>query len=146
MKMKLLPKFILSLAVLGVVLTVAISFFSYENSKTYLEDMYASTVLNGSRSIADMLDVEDVKAILAENGDQSESYAKVVKILETLKKDGEITYLSLTVPDEDSVTFYIDICLPEMGDDPADQIPYGSDILYVDAAGDEDDLENYEIA
>ncbi len=145
MKMKLLPKFILSLAVLGVVLTVAISFFSYENSKTYLEDMYVSTVLNGSRSIADTLDVEDVKAILAENGEQSESYAKVVTMLETLKKDGEITFLSLTVPDEDSVTFYIDICLPEMGDDPANQIPYGSDILYVDAAADEDDLKNYEI-
>ncbi|MCD7821465.1 MAG: PP2C family protein-serine/threonine phosphatase [Clostridiales bacterium] len=146
MKLKLLPKFILSLSVLGVALTIAISFFSYQTSKSYLQDMYASMVLNGSRSIADTLDVEDVKAILAEDGDQSEAYAKVVELLETLKKDGEITYLSLTVPDEDSVTFYIDICIPEMGDDPADQIPYGSDILYEDAAEDEDDLENYKIA
>ncbi|MCD7829797.1 MAG: PP2C family protein-serine/threonine phosphatase [Clostridiales bacterium] len=146
MKLKLLPKFILSLSVLGVALTIAISFFSYQTSKSYLQDMYASMVLNGSRSIADTLDVEDVKAILAEDGDQSESYAKVVELLETLKRDGEITYLSLTVPDEDSVTFYIDICIPEMGDDPANQIPYGSDILYEDAAEDEDDLENYKIA
>ncbi len=146
MKLKLLPKFILSLSVLGVVLTVAISFFSYQTSKTYLQDMYASMVLNGSRSIADTLDPEDVKTILAEDGDQSEAYERVVTLLETLKEDGDITFLSLTVPDEDSVTFYIDICIPEMGDDPADQIPYGSDILYVDAAGDEDDLENYMIA
>lgn len=146
MKLKLLPKFILSLAILGVVLTVTISFFSYQNSKTYLEDMYATRVLNGSRSIADMLAIEDVRAILSENGDQSAAYAKVVQLLETQKKDGDITFLSLTVPDEDSVTFYIDVCLPELGDDPANQIPYGSDILYVDAAGDENDLENYKIA
>lgn len=144
--MKLLPKFIFSLAILGVVLTVAISFFSYENSKTYLEDMYASKVLNGSRSIADMLNPEDVRAIISENGDRSEAYAKVVKMLETQKKDGDITYLSLTVPDEDSVTFYIDVCVPELGDDPASQIAYGSDILYVDAAGDEKDLQNYKTA
>ncbi len=146
MKLKLLPKFILSLAILGVVLTVTISFFSYRNSKTYLEDMYATRVLNGSRSIADMLAIEDVRTILSENGDQSAAYAKVVELLETQKKDGDITFLSLTVPDEDSVTFYIDVCLPELGDDPANQIPYGSDILYVDAAGDENDLENYEVA
>ncbi len=145
MKLKLLPKFILSLAILGVVLTVTISYFSYQNSKTYLEDMYASRVLNGSRSIADMLSTEDVKAILAENGDQSAAYARVVKLLETQKKDGDITFLSLTVPDEDSVTFYIDVCLPELGDDPANQIPYGSNILYADAAGDDKDLENYKI-
>ncbi len=145
MKLKLLPKFIFSLAILGVVLTVAISFFSYQNSKAYLEDMYASKVLNGSRSIADMLDADDVRMILSENGDQSVAYAKVVKLLETQKKDGDITYLSLTVPDEDSVTFYIDVCLPELGDDPASQISYGSDIPYVDAAGDEKDLENYKI-
>ena len=60
-----------------------------------------------------------------------------------LKKDGDITFLSLTVPDEDSVTFYIDTCVPEMGDDPAAQIPYGSDILYVDAASTPDDLQVY---
>ncbi len=144
--MKLLPKFILSLAILGAVLTVTISFFSYENSKTYLEGMYASKVLNGSRSIADMLDAEDVRAIISENGEQSASYEKVVKLLETQKKDSDITFLSLTVPDEDSVTFYIDVCVPELGDDPASQISYGSDILYVDAAGDENDLQNYKTA
>ncbi|MCD8154920.1 MAG: SpoIIE family protein phosphatase [Clostridiales bacterium] len=145
MKLKLLPKFILSLAVMGALLTVAISFFSYENSKNYLEDMYAQRVVTGSRSIADMLDAEDVKTIISEGGEQSEAYARVVSLLETLKEDGNITYLSLTIPDEDSVTFYIDICLPDMGDDPDDQIPYGSDILYTDAAVDEKDLENYEI-
>ncbi len=146
MKLKLLPKFILSLAILGVVLTVTISYFSYQNSKTYLEDMYAERVLNGSRTIADILDTEDVEAILAENGDQSAAYARVVKMLEIQKKDSEITYLSLTVPGEDSVTFYIDVCLPELGDDPANQIAYGSNISYEDAAGDENDLENYKIA
>ncbi len=144
--MKLLPKFILSLAILGAVLTVTISFFSYENSKTYLEGMYASKVLNGSRSIADMLNAEDVRAIISENGEQSASYAKVVKLLETQKKDSDITFLSLTVPDEDSVTFYIDVCVPELGDDPASQISYGSDIPYVDAASDENDLQNYKTA
>ncbi len=146
MKLKLLPKFILSLAILGVVLTVTITYFSYQNSKTYLEDMYAERVLNGSRTIADILDVEDVKAIISENGDQSAAYARVVKMLETQKKDSDITFLSLTVPDEDSVTFYIDVNLPELGDNPEKQIAYGSNILYVDAAGDEKDLENYKIA
>ncbi len=144
--MKLLPKFILSLAILGAVLTVTISFFSYENSKTYLEGMYASKVLNGSRSIADMLNAEDVRAIISENGEQSASYEKVVKLLETQKKDSDITFLSLTVPDEDSVTFYIDVCVPELGDDPANQISYGSNIPYVDAASDENDLQNYKTA
>ena len=58
----------------------------------------------------------------------------------------EINYLmSLVVPDEDSVTFYIDAMVKEMGDDPANQIPYGSDILYTDAAQDEKDLEKYEL-
>ncbi len=146
MKLKLLPKFILSLAIMGVVLTVTISFFSYQNSKTYLEDMYASRVLNGSRSIADMLDIEDVQTIISENGDQTEAYKRVVKLLEKQKKDGDITFLSLTVPDENSVTFYIDVCIPELGDDPASQIPYGSNILYADAASSESDLENYKIA
>ena len=61
-----------------------------------------------------------------------------------LKRDGEITFLSLVVLDEDSVTFYIDTCVPEMGDDPAAQIPYGSDILYTDAASTPDDLKVYE--
>ena len=41
MKLKLLPKFILSLCVVGLVLTVAVSLFSYGTSKSYLEDMYA---------------------------------------------------------------------------------------------------------
>ena len=62
-----------------------------------------------------------------------------------MKKDGEITFLSLAVPDEDSVTFYVDACVPEMGDDPATQMPYGSDVLYTDAAASPEDLENYHI-
>ncbi len=146
MKLKLLPKFILSLAVLGVLLTVTITFFSYGNSKTYLEDMYAQRVTTGSKSIADMLSVEDVKAIIAEGGDRSEAYARTVELLNTLKEDGQITFLSLVVPDEDSVTFYIDTAVASMGDDPANQIPYGSDILYTDAARDAKDLENYSLA
>ncbi len=145
MRWKLLPKFILSLTIMGVILTVTISFFSYQNTKTYLEDMYADRVIIGARSIADMLDVDDVEEIIAEGGDESEAYERVVSLLETQKEDGEITYLSLVTMDEDSVTFYIDICLPEMGDDPNNQMPYGVDVLYTDAASDEADLENYEI-
>ena len=48
MKMKLLPKFILSLGAMGAVLTVTISFFSYETSKKSLEEMYAKQVTVGS--------------------------------------------------------------------------------------------------
>lgn len=146
MKLKLLPKFIISLGIMGIVLTVTITISSYQNSKTYLEDMYATRVINGGRSVADMLDIEDVKTIISEGGDKSEAYARVEKMLETQKEDGDVTYLSLAVPDEDSITFYIDVCIPEMGDDPANQIAYGSNILYTDAASDEKDLENYKIA
>ena len=143
MKLKLLPKFILSLGILGVVLTITISLFSYQNSKTYLEDMYAQRVISGSKSVATMLDVDAVKQIIAPGGDQSEAYRIMEEMLNTVKKDSSITYLSLVIPDEDSVTFYIDCFVEEMGDDPAAQIPYGSDILYVDAAYDAKDLEKY---
>ena len=142
-KIKLLPKFVVSLTILGAVLTVVISFFSYANSRSYLEEMYAHNATFGAESIATMLPLEDVKAILSENGDQTEAYARTVDILTELKREGDITFLSLVVPDEDSVTFYIDTCVPEMGDDPAAQIPYGSDILYVDAASTPEDLQVY---
>jgi len=138
-----LPKFVLSLGFLGTVLTVAVSFFSYQNSKAYLEEMYAQRVIFGSRSIADSIPLEDVEAIVSGSGPGSEAYERTAALLNTLKEDGEITFLSMTVPDEDSVTFYIDACVPAMGDDPANQIPYGSDILYVDTAGDEADLQKY---
>ena len=144
-KMKLLPKFIISLGILGAVLTMTVSFFSYASSKASLEEMYENRVTIGSESIATMLSLEDVKTIISENGDQTEAYQRTVKLINKLKEDGEITYLSLVVPDEDSVTFYIDGMVEEMGDDPANQIPYGSDILYKDAAQDEKDLEKYEL-
>ena len=70
MKVKLLPKFIISLGIVGVVLTVAVSLFSYGTSKSYLEEMYAERVMTNSNAIAAMLDIEDVKAILAEGGDE----------------------------------------------------------------------------
>ena len=145
MKLKLMPKFIISLGVLGAILTIAISLFSYGNSKSYLEEMYAERVITGGSAIAKMLPVDDVKAIIGENGDKTEAYDRTFELLNTLKKDGSITFLSLVVPDEDSVTFYIDAMVEEMGDDPANQLPYGSDILYVDAAYDEADMKNYEI-
>ena len=145
MKMKLLPKFILSLGAMGAVLTVTISFFSYETSKKSLEEMYAKQVTVGSESIATMLSVDDVRDIIGENSDETEAYRETEALFNQLKEDGEITYLSLVVPDEDSVTFYIDAMVEEMGDDPANQIPYGSDILYTDAAQDEKDLEKYEL-
>ena len=144
-KMKLLPKFIISLGILGAVLTMTVSFFSYASSKASLEEMYENRVTIGSESIATMLSLEDVKTIISENGDQTEAYQRTVKLINKLKEDGEITYLSLVMPDEDSVTFYIDGMVEEMGDDPANQIPYGSDILYKDAAQDEEDLDKYEL-
>lgn len=143
MKLKLLPKFIFSLAILGVLLTISLSFFSYRTSKSHLEEMYARHVTTGSRTIAHMLSVDDVKVIIGDGGRESGAYEKTMALLNWLKQDGGITYLSLVVPDEDSVTFYIDACVEEMGDDPADQIPYGSDILYTDAAKDAQDLEKY---
>lgn len=145
MKLKLLPKFIISLGILGVSLTITISVFSYFNSKTYLEDMYAKRVTIGSKSVAKMLAVEDVKSILAPGGEQSEAYSRTEQLLNTLKKDGEITFLSIVIPDEDSVKFYVDASAPELGDNLQDKIPYGSDILYTDAAKDQRDMENYEL-
>ena len=138
MKIKLLPKFILSLGVIGVILTIAISLFSYRSSRSYLENLYAQRVMTNSNSIADMMSVSDVKKILAEGGDKTEEYSEMVTLFNKLKKDGDVTYLSLVVPDEDSVHFYIDALVEELGDDPANQIAYGSDILYTDAANPDD--------
>ena len=145
MKLKLLPKFIISLGIVGLVLTIAISLFSYATSKSYLEEMYAERVMTNSNAIAAMLDIEDVKTILTEGGDETPEYQKMYDLFNQLKKDGDITFLSLVVPDEDSVCFYIDAMVEEMGDDPANQLPYGSDILYVDAANPDDpaDMEKY---
>ena len=143
MNSKLLSKFVLSLGVLGVALTVTISLFSYLSSKEYLEEMYAQRVVSGSKSVATMLDIEDVRAIIEPGGEDSEVYSHVESMLNTLKKDGDITYLSLVIPDEDSVTFYIDTCVPEMGDNPANKLSYGTDVLYTDAAYDEKDLQKY---
>lgn len=145
MKLKLLPKFIISLGVVGLVLTIVISLFSYGTSKSYLEEMYAERVMTNSNAIAAMLDVEDVKAILSDGGDQTPAYQEMYDLFNQLKKDGDITFLSLVIPDEDSVCFYIDAMVEEMGDDPANQLPYGSDILYVDAANPDDpaDMEKY---
>ena len=145
MKLKLLPKFIISLGIVGLVLTIAISLFSYATSKSYLEEMYAERVMTNSNAIAAMLDIEDVKTILTEGGDETPEYQKMYDLFNQLKEDGDITFLSLVVPDEDSVCFYIDAMVEEMGDDPANQLPYGSDILYVDAANPDDpaDMEKY---
>lgn len=101
MKIKLLPKFILSLGVIGVILTIAISLFSYRSSRSYLENLYAQRVMTNSNSIADMMSVSDVKKILAEGGDKTEEYSEMVTLFNKLKKDGDVTYLSLVVPDED---------------------------------------------
>lgn len=92
MNSKLLSKFVLSLGVLGVALTVTISLFSYLSSKEYLEEMYAQRVVSGSKSVATMLDIEDVRAIIGPGGENSEVYSHVESMLNTLKKDGDITY------------------------------------------------------
>ena len=85
MKMKLLPKFILSLGAMGAVLTVTISFFSYETSKKSLEEMYAKQVTVGSESIATMLSVDDVRDIIGENGDETEAYRETEALFNQLK-------------------------------------------------------------
>ena len=145
MKIKLLPKFVISLVTLGVVLTLSISLFSYTSSKKYYENAYAERVLIGSKTIAEMLSEEDIKTIIAADGDQTETYREMYELMNKLKEDNEVTYLSLVVPDEDSVTFYIDTCVESMGDLPENQIPYASDILYTDAANGDDDLQNYHV-
>lgn len=143
MKLKLLPKFALSLGVLGAILTVAISVFSYQSSKWYLEDMYAQRIISGSKSVATLLDKDDIKAILSPGGEKSEAYKRVENMLNEIKRDSNVTYLSLVIPDEDSVTFYIDSCVEEMVDDPEGKLAYGTDILYTDAANGKEDLQKY---
>lgn len=145
MKIKLLSKFILSLCVVGLLLTFSVSLFSYITSKSYLQNLFAERVMTNSKAIATMLDVEDVKKILAPEGDKTPEYEQMYNLFNKLKKEGEITYLSLVVPSEDSVTFYIDALVEEMGDDPASQLPYGTSVLYTDAANPNDpaDYEKY---
>ncbi len=145
MKLKLLPKFIFSLCIVGLVLTASTSIFSYLTSKSYLEEIFSERVMTNSNAIATLLDPEDVRVVISEGGDETEEYEKLNNLFNKLKKEGNITYLSLVVPHENSVTFYIDAFVEEMGDDPDAQIPYGSDILYVDAANPDDpaDLQKY---
>ena len=143
MKLKLMPKFIISLVILAIVLAVAISLFSYHASKRYLEDMYAQRVTVNSRAIATMLYPDDVREVLAPGGDQTDTYEWMCDLFNSLKADGKITYLSLVVPDAEAVTFYIDAMVPEMGDDPANQLPYGTSVPYVDAARDAEEFETY---
>ena len=145
MKRTLLSRFALSLSLLGVVLTVETALFSYYNSKNYLEDMYAHRVISGSKSVASMMQTADVRSIISDSGNHSGAYIRTVTLLNTLKQDGDVTFLSLVVPNENSVTFYVDAMVEAMGDDPAEQIPYGTDILYTDAARDNEDLQNYEL-
>lgn len=145
MKLKLLPKFIFSLCIVGLVLTASTSIFSYLTSKSYLEEIFSERVMTNSNAIATLLDPEEVKVVISEGGEESEEYKKLDNLFNKLKKEGNITYLSLVVPHENSVTFYIDAFVEEMGDDPDARIPYGSDILYVDAANPDDptDLQKY---
>jgi len=142
-KLKLLPKFMISLIIMGSILAVSISMFSYFVSKSYFEEMYAYQVVNGSRTIARILSPEDVRAVLGEGGDNTAAYQEMYDMMNELKKDGGITFLSLVVPHEESVTFYIDACVESMGDDKANQIPWGTEILYEDAARDREELQKY---
>lgn len=145
MKIRLLPNFIISLGVIGLVMTVAVSLFSYATSKSYLENMYAERVMTNSNAIAAMLPAEDVKAIIASDGDKTDAYKKTAALFNKLKRDGNVTFLSLVVPDEDSVHFYIDAMVEEMGDSPENQLAYGSDVPYTEAANPDDprDMEKY---
>ena len=130
---KLLPKLTFSLCVMGVALTVVISLFSYINNKAYLEELYAERVVTNANAIATMLPTDDVKTVISEGGNETDEYTEMVKLFNKLKEEGNVTFLSLTVPDEDSVHFYIDACVPEMGDDAKNQMQYGDDVLYTDA-------------
>ncbi len=130
---KLLPKLTFSLCVMGVALTVVISLFSYGNNKAYLEELYAERVVTNANAIATMLSPEAVKTVISEGGNETKEYREMAELFDELKKEGNVTYLSLTVPDEDSVHFYIDACVPEMGDDAQNQMQYGDDVLYTDA-------------
>ncbi len=145
MKLRLLPKFILSLGAVALVLTVAVSLFSYQTTRSYLQELYAERVMTNVKAVAAMLPADDVRAVLAEGGEQSAQYAELSELFCRLKRDGEASFVSLVVPDEDSVCFYIDAFVEEMGDDPDARIAYGTDILYTDAANPDDpaDLENY---
>ncbi len=130
---RLQNKLIFSLCVMGGALTVVISLFAYRTTKSYLEELYAERVTTNCNAIATMLSADDVETVISEGGNQTEAYQKMCALFNTLKEEGNVTYLSLTVPDEDSVHFYIDACVPDMGDDAANQMPYGEDVLYTDA-------------
>lgn len=130
---RLQNKLIFSLGVMGAALTVVISLFAYRTTKSYLEELYGERVTTNCNEIATMLSAEDVKTIISEGGNQTEAYQEMCALFNTLKEEGSVTYLSLTVPDEDSVHFYIDACVPDMGDDPSNQMAYGADVLYTDA-------------
>ena len=143
MKLKLTSKFLVSLIIMAVVLTLSISFFSYHVSENYYQEMYTYRVVNGSKTIAKMLPLEDVKEIISENGDETEAYRRTFDLLNDLKKEGGITFLSLIVPQEDRVTFYIDTCVESMGDDKKNQLPYGYTATYEESARDEADLKRY---
>ncbi len=143
MKFKLTSKFIISLVIMALVLSMSISFFSYYVSKSYYEDMYTYRVLNGSKTIAKMLSVSDVKEIISENGDKTEAYERTYALLNDLKKEGEITFLSMVVPQADRVTFYIDTYVESMGDDINNLIPYGYTATYEESVTSPDQLERY---
>ena len=93
MKFRLLPKFIISLGILGLVITVAVSIFSYATTKSYLEELYAERIMTNSNAIAAMLDVNDVRTIISEGGEETPEYRKMYDLFDRLKADGEITYL-----------------------------------------------------
>ncbi len=130
---RLQNKLIFSLGVMGVALTVVISLFAYRTTKSYLEELYGERVTTNCNAIATMLSAEDVKTVISEGGNQTEAYQEMCALFSTLKEEGNVTYLSLTVPDEDSVHFYIDACVPDMGDDAENQMAYGAEVLYTDA-------------
>ena len=71
MKIRLLPKFIISLCIVGLLLTASVSTFSYLTPKSYLEQLYAERVMSNSKAIATMLDVEDVKKVISPGGDKT---------------------------------------------------------------------------
>ncbi len=143
MKLKLTSKFIISLIIMAVVLSMSISFFSYYVSKSYYEDMYTYRVINGSKTIAKMLSVSDIKEIISENGNRSDAYKRTYKLLNDLKREGDITFLSLVVPQADRVTFYIDTYVESMGDDINNLIPYGHTATYEESVTDVEQLERY---
>ena len=115
MRLKLQAKLSLSLAVLGILLTVLISLFSYFNSKQTLEKEYSDKAIHLSMSLANIIPGEDVKTMLEDGGENTETFDNIARIMNRYKQDNGLVYLFLSVPRENDILYLCDAYGP--GDD-----------------------------